>query len=753
MLKFLYISDTHIMGITPESRKDNIKETIKNKLRQIGKIADDNNVDFIIHGGDMFDTPDVSNKLCNEVSEIIRNWKPTYVVPGNHDEYGYNINTLPNTKLGVLASTGIVTILDRAHPLYFKDTNGISVGIEGQEYYADIDTGKNNDYAVYSTAKVKILVSHSMLLDHDFIKDVPHTKIDDVITTADVVLTGHYHPGYSFKEVNDTAFINLGSILRRENTTDNQQRIPQCLIVEINDAGEFNFTPIALTVEPYADVFKNTAAAKNYDDMLVKFDNKIVNHTFNGIDILQMLRDYQNQHPEDSELIDEILTNVSKAQTIKGVDKGFVPSNDIVYLEEIELVNFQGHEHKIIKFVKGLNIIEGSSGVGKSTIFRAIYFCLYNKPDGSDFITTGRKNCSVKIKLSNGYSIERKRTRTSAGEYILTDKNGNAQSYKGFSNNIPVEITNAHQMPEIEINKTKYRLNISDQLQLNGPFLVGNTSNDKLAIIGALVDTDILDNLRAKFNAEKIKFKADKKRYDALIENKQNELLQYDNLTDIQNKVAKITAVVEQMAILEENIANILNTKKEYDSLTEENQKLEDLLNKIVVPDVSELNIYNSLINEIEQYQQLASDYYRFIQTDKDIKETYDKINSHFINKSLIDDFNNNVNEIDELSKLLNEYRTLSSNKYEFDFDIDSLASLQEEYISLINDIDDAVKINEEFKKLSNDDLGSKINEINIEIEKLNKERQQIVEELKSQELTCPYCHQKIVDIDAVLKE
>ena len=42
------MTDTHIRGTTPKNRKDNLPETLERKLKEIGEIIKDYNIDFVL---------------------------------------------------------------------------------------------------------------------------------------------------------------------------------------------------------------------------------------------------------------------------------------------------------------------------------------------------------------------------------------------------------------------------------------------------------------------------------------------------------------------------------------------------------------------------------------------------------------------------------------------------------------------------------------------------------------------------------
>ena len=86
-MKLLFLTDSHIRGNNSTYRIGNYLNDIKSKLKDINKIAIENKVSYIIHGGDFFDAPIISLKIVDEITDIIEKPKiPWLIVPGNHDE-------------------------------------------------------------------------------------------------------------------------------------------------------------------------------------------------------------------------------------------------------------------------------------------------------------------------------------------------------------------------------------------------------------------------------------------------------------------------------------------------------------------------------------------------------------------------------------------------------------------------------------------------------------------------------------------
>ena len=57
---------------------DDFVESLENKFLEIGDIAEEKKVDYIFHGGDLFDRPDVAISIVGRFANIIKNIK-TYL--------------------------------------------------------------------------------------------------------------------------------------------------------------------------------------------------------------------------------------------------------------------------------------------------------------------------------------------------------------------------------------------------------------------------------------------------------------------------------------------------------------------------------------------------------------------------------------------------------------------------------------------------------------------------------------------------
>lgn len=266
-LRILYFTDTHIRGTTPKNRKDDYTDTLEKKFLEVLEIIEDEKIDFVIHGGDLFDRPDISVSIVSKFANIINRIKvPIYMVSGNHDIYGHNPLTVNRTMVGLLDNLGIINIIDNMGKIILEKDH-IKVQLTGQPYIYSIDDPNNRKYYIVDHVDQGIDYSihlvHGMLLDRPFIKGIPFTLIDDIKTTkADITLSGHYHSGFKKTIIDGKYFINPGSIVRITNSLREMDRQPQVAIIDLNEEIDIKFRPL-LTAKSGEEVLDRAEIEKN----------------------------------------------------------------------------------------------------------------------------------------------------------------------------------------------------------------------------------------------------------------------------------------------------------------------------------------------------------------------------------------------------------------------------------------------------------------------------------------------------------
>lgn len=769
-MKILHITDSHATVKAPKSRQDVYYYSFLRKLYEVGYIVKHSNIDLILHTGDLFHSPHISDKFTGQVAEIIKTFNvPMYVVPGNHDIDGYNIDTLEQTKLGLLYKTGVVRELDRLNPLKLSTTinnNKINIAISGQEYYPYIDSGNADDFLMQQTeADLNILCIHGYIADKPQNPNIKHTLISNINTDADIVLSGHFHQSFCVERNDGVGFYNPGSMMRTEQNEYNKTHMPSYGILEISCDNEGVFYNYEL------HKFKTALAS----DIVFDFNNKIIEQqkiitldTFkytlsntvsniktniNAISIIDELSKKQNI---DKEVYDLVIDTINKSKQDSpdtfDVKQGYIVSKDKIYIKKLEINNFQSHKNTVLEFNDNLNVIVGVTNNGKTSIIRAILWVIDDYPSGNAFITTNEKQCSVKITFSNNSYIERKRTLSSPGSYKIGYYDENNQfiesEYKGFHNEIPVEVLNIHQMPLINITKDLVtHLNVMNQF--DKPFLLTESPIVKASAIGRITGTHIIDNAVKLLGKDKLSYSKDIKTHTNTLkelEEKKNNLRDVDklkliekNINVIRNKIIDLNNQLNQALdinnnyktykyqldwyLIKLNKCNAILDKKDLFNLIFDKY---DLYKKSL--DLN--NIYHNNLNSLSDYNNSLFKNKLILELGFVINQlkSFDKYNNLYIKyNNLITERGINLIRLDIYKNVLNIKPLITNIENNYD-NYNKCLKLQENYSNNI-------------------DL---LNNKTIELDKINKLKEQILVDIQTEingilkDNICPCCGQKI---------
>lgn len=585
-MKFIYFTDPHLKGRNPARRLDDYPSEVLMFFEEARMIATQEKATAVLIGGDIFDTPKISQRLYNKLSRIMKKFPcPIVAVPGNHDIFGENPDSLEDTMLGSLEASQVLTLVADDRPSMEFTGDGITLSIHGKEYKEGRDEGDlHDDFTVLpNNSDWNFLLTHCMLLDKPFHPDVNYTLIKDAATVAnvDVVFGAHYHPGWGIIEENDVTFIHPGGTARLEGTKTEATRKIQYAFIDVDDEGIFHELREFKTARNGADILDvtSTAQAKAHRNALDMFrktvDDAIKFESHDPHDILNDLATElikQNQIKQTS----QVIAKKALLDAEKNVDelnvglKGFVEHNGQVSVEWIELENFQSHTKSRFEFDgQGLNAIIGASDSGKTASIRGLRWLLYNDPKGTDFIRHGASRATVRAKFSNGYLLERSRTQSSAGHYKITDPLGVEQEYTGFSHNVPIEVTNAHQMPKTELAKdTEVSLNIA--YQLDGPFLLGESASTRANVIGRLTGVHVVDNAIRSSNKKVVGLQRDIKSEEKRAKDVEERLInQFTDIPALEAEVSQLELLIAHGEKLEKKLESLRRIKKDYDSVTE----------------------------------------------------------------------------------------------------------------------------------------------------------------------------------------
>jgi len=345
---------------------------------------------------------------------------------------------------------------------------------------------------------------------------------------------------------------------------------------------------------------------------------------------------------------------------------------------KLELNYFQKHEHLELEFSSNVNVIYGKSDCGKSTIVRAIRWCLVpSELRGDGVRKEGSKRTSVGITFDNGAIVERIKT-SSTNSYKLTIGN-DVKEFNATGNNLPMEIQEIVSFKPIEIDKENIILNISNQLSM--PFLLENSGTFRQKLLNKLIGNDKIDKAFQDLNKDILQVgrdeKVEKERVGELttqLETTKGSLdkvtklstsfggmfkklkvnnAKLDKLTTQQTKLNELTS---QLKICNQELKSIKLISKDEIKILE--QKITKYNNLVILN--TKWNKINKELNDIKI--KLNNIKIPNIDT-KDLNKKVDLLtNLTKLNKKLIQVEKDKKNIIIELAEITNELEQLENN-------------------------------------------------------------------------------------------
>jgi exonuclease SbcC len=305
--------------------------------------------------------------------------------------------------------------------------------------------------------------------------------------------------------------------------------------------------------------------------------------------------------------------------------------------------------------------IKGPTNSGKSAIIRALIWCLYNRPSGTDFITHGEDTAKVTIIFTDGTEITRCRSTNGENYYEVVRKGKPALHLEGFGVGPVQEVIDSHGMREVNFAGEMQSLNVCGQFAK--PFFLAESAPERAVIIGKLANTDVVD-LAIKNVASEIR------------EDKATLKKLRSDLVDINNQLKDL----KDVPFLERDLEVILSQKLEIDklvSLVEKVQSIKDNIGKLneqkkkLQKLISEESFVNCLIKDIDDIVSTNNEL-------KQVNKTNTTINSITTTKNKLDKVLNNINLIEvegviqDLDSTVKTLKNLNSVKTSYNKFIDN---------------------------------------------------------------------------------
>ena len=403
-------------------------------------------------------------------------------------------------------------------------------------------------------------------------------------------------------------------------------------------------------------------------------------------------------------------------------------------------------------------LITGDTGSGKTSIFDAICYCLYNVSSGtnrtidslrSDYASKdtvtyvelkfSHKNKTYTIYRSPSYMKEGRKTKTQAEATLTYDD---------------VVIDGVKQVTD----KVTEILGIDDKqfkqisMLAQGEFLklLLATSDERSKIFRKIFDTSIYNTLSEKL---KNRYLTIKKKYDESNLILENEIAHID--WDIDTSDMLTEEIIKKLNdLIDEDKKTVKKINSKINELNEQKQKLNNIITLAKI-DNENINMYDKL--QIK-YQELSKNKpkYDLLEKDIEINKILIPINneiikiSNYLNEksNYLQKIEKEIVDINELyNKLLNKYQQLNSKKEELN-ELNIIKNKLQNNKKIYDQIEENNKYIESFNK---DELNNIINKI-TKLEELTKDNtisNKLENTLKEQNET----NKKINEYKEILKE
>lgn len=190
----------------------------------------------------------------------------------------------------------------------------------------------------------------------------------------------------------------------------------------------------------------------------------------------------------------EVYYNINRAWTEIGRE-------DIDLINRISLRNFQSHKRTDIELHPGVNCIVGQSNSGKTSILRALYWAIYNRPSGMAFVSHWNQDKNGKPLKPTAVFITKNDETDELARIRSADINGYNINHgdgefslklEAVGTDVPEQISSLFNLEEVNIQK-----------QMDAPFLLSESAGEVARFFNRIIRLDLIDRVLAKAESER----------------------------------------------------------------------------------------------------------------------------------------------------------------------------------------------------------------------------------------------------------
>ena len=327
-------------------------------------------------------------------------------------------------------------------------------------------------------------------------------------------------------------------------------------------------------------------------------------------------------------------------------------------IEKVRLKDFQSHKDSEFDFIPGINVITGVSGVGKSSVIRALNYVFTNKkPNGVEYKRRpDAKGFEIDV-VVDGHTIKRIKS-AKINEYQI-----DGESYKDIGTSVPDKLYSATNIRPIKVGTDEFNVQLAKQFDPH--FLMFLPDSSKVKFLNRLSGAHILDIALKDTNkdiAQLDKSKAINSSELLGVSDKINYLL--DIIGPIQNVIKDAK---EKYDMLVESVSRLQSLKELKAKLDEFNRQKHIFDSQQLV--LSKVNVdgFDFRIDRLNKLKALYNSYFNTLKNINIVSETIKKIDSIDIDLLL-----NKTKKLDNMNKNLVLYKEWSFNNIKLLNDINA---------------------------------------------------------------------------------
>lgn len=233
-------------------------------------------------------------------------------------------------------------------------------------------------------------------------------------------------------------------------------------------------------------------------------------------------------------------------------------------IDRLSIVNFQCHKTLTLDLCPGVNVIAGTSDVGKSAILKALLWLITNKPQGFGFRNwdCGKgESVVVEAALDNGNIVTRTRAE-GVNEYRLNDR-----PYVAMKSDVPLDIAEALGMEAVNI-----------QTQFMPHYLISTSSGEVARTLNEACDLSIIDAALKGINGVVTRSRSDAKAANEILDQLQDELTALNWVEDAAAALARVESEAGIVETRERRLTEIKAVLSDLDRLNTQSRELGALL-------------------------------------------------------------------------------------------------------------------------------------------------------------------------------